>query len=153
MQTLQLQPPGNGSRQGMSAQATLWHENAAPQPPLDVGGSSATHEPRLQQPVGSSVHDSAAANSPVAQFDRLVALGEQLAEQAGYAKAYEQLLHTKMRATLKRSTDHAIEQGNEQGQMSGSMIEIQHKLMQREQDLARMQQFVQGINALVLSLS
>ena len=116
------------------------------------GGSSATNEaPTAACHVsGSQAGLAAGGNSDVAALHKeLEALGEQLSEEKACARAFDDLLRAKMKATLKRSMEEDIDRENEELRSQTSVVELRQKVKQRQQDLAKLSAYSRGLNAAV----
>lgn len=70
-----------------------------------------------------------------------------------WACCAESLAQTKVRAALRRSSEAAVEQGNQGLHSAASPSEAAKLLQQRQQDLTRIQLYRRGLQALVEQLS
>lgn len=80
------------------------------------------------------------------------ALGEKLVEETSCVQALELMLQARMKATLKRGSEDAVDRVNSELRNAADMNFARLKLEQRRQNLAKIRQYGHGLTALVDSL-
>lgn len=130
------------------------HENGLPAPgtmhaetPLaGLGMQASPADNVLQQSsdVGAPQPDSL----PVLR-QSMQTLGESLLDEAAEADAWQKLVHTKLKAALKRSTEEAVEQGNADLQDVSCAEEARSRVDRRQQDLRKVALYARGLKKIV----